>query len=96
MNHTRLFLTTIPKSGTHLLIEFLKQAGMSRQPFAEHKLVADIELLFFHHHHKVEYEAALHTQFNEMSYAMATGSYIRSLSSAEDNFRQMPDLTYCF
>ena len=32
---------------------------MGRQPFGEHKLVEDIELLFFHRHRKVEYVAGL-------------------------------------
>ena len=69
---------------------------MGRQSFGEHKLVENIELLFFYRHHKVEYETALQTQLDESIYARANDSYMRSLASAKDNLRQMPNLSYCF
>ncbi len=75
-----LFLTTIPKSGTHLVIEFLKRCGFLRQPIGEIPLVGDIERRFFHDHHRKDYESALGIALSDVTRAEVDASHADHLA----------------
>ena len=75
-----LFLTTSPKSGTHLVIEFLKRCGFLRQPIGEIPLVGDIERRFFHDHHRKDYESALGIALSDVTRAEVDASHADHLA----------------
>lgn len=73
------FLTTIPKSGTHLLTRFFQLDDLERLPFGERDLVHGIDLLFFHEHHTADYERAKKASLDEEHRAATRAHYLAAL-----------------
>lgn len=90
------FLTTIPKSGTHLLTRFFLMDDLERLPFGERELVRDIDLLFFHRRYTAAYAAAARLVLDDRHYAQTRERYLGSLRESFGRLLDMKPGYYAF